>query len=123
MAAESRREAEPARVAKVLDPFQIVLNKGEKDGVGLGESFLVYGIGSEVEDPVTGRNLGPVELVRGQGKVIHLQESISILRSSEERPVYSPNPFPLATFGRPQPVRYEEQPFRGVEVGDIARRI
>lgn len=123
MAAESRREAEPARVAKVLDPFQIVLNKGEKDGVRLGESFLIYGIGSEVEDPVTGRNLGAVELVRGQGKVIHLQESMSILRSSEERPVYSSNAFPIAAFGRPQPVRYDEQPFRDVEVGDIARRI
>lgn len=99
------------------------MNKGEKDGVGLGESFLIYGIGSEVQDPVTGKNLGAVELVRGHGKVIHLQESISVLRSSEEKPVYSANSFPPLTFGRPQPVRYEEQPFRGVEVGDIARRI
>jgi hypothetical protein len=123
MATEGRREAESIRVAAVLDGFQVVLNKGAKDGVRLGETFIIYAIGPEMEDPVTGQNLGPIELVKGRGKVIHLQERMATIRSSEEKPVYSPNPLPVPIFGRPQPVRYEEQPFRDIEVGDVARRI
>lgn len=73
MVVESRRGVQPARVARVIDAFQVVINKGEKDGVRLGESFLVYGVGPEVQDPVTGEILGPIELVRGHDKVIDLR--------------------------------------------------
>jgi hypothetical protein len=111
------------RVAAVLDGYHVVLNRGARDGVKLGASFLIYSFGPDVEDPVTGRNLGPIELVKGKGRVIHLQENLATLRSSEEKPIYSPNPFPIPTFGRPQPVRYEELPFRNVEIGDVARPV
>lgn len=123
MAIEKKCNVEFIRVAKVLDKFKLVINKGERDGLRLGELFLIYGVGPEVEDPVTGQNLGPIELVKGRGKVIHLQETMATLRSSEEKPVYSPNPLPIVTFARPQPVRYEELPFGEVEIGDVARRI
>jgi hypothetical protein len=119
MPTEDRRAAESPRVAAVLDRFQVVLNKGAKDGIRLGESFLIFAMGPEVEDPVTGQNLGPIELVKGRGKVIHLQDTMATLRSSDENPIYSS----LPGFGRPQPIRYEEQPFRDIEVGDVARRI
>lgn len=123
MATEPGREAESARVAAVLDNFQVVLNKGSKDGVKLGQLFLIFAVGPEIDDPITGQSLGRVELVKGRGKVIHLQESVSTLRSAEEKPVYSSNPLPIVTFSRPQPIRYEEQPFGNIEVGDIARPI
>lgn len=118
-----RQKAEPTRVAAVLDKFLVVLNKGAKDGVTLGQSFLIYSIGPEIKDPVTGHSLGPIELVKGRGKVIHLQESVATLRSTEEKPVYSPTPLPILTFGRPRPIRYEEHPFVNIEVGDVARPI
>jgi hypothetical protein len=121
MAMQTNSRNEYPRVAALLDPYQAVLNKGAKDGIKLGQAFLIFSNGPEVKDPITGENLGPLELVKGRGKVIHLQENLATLRSSETKGVYSPNP-PMHTFS-PQPIRYEEQPFRDISVGDFARPI
>jgi hypothetical protein len=121
MATENKPPREYARVAAVLDRFQVVLNKGARDGVQMGESFIIYAIGPDIEDPITGENIGPLELVKGRGKVIHLQEKLSTIRSSVTKPIYSQNPW--IGLNLPQTMRHEEQPFGDVKVGDFARPI
>src|SRR5437764_14587339 len=89
---ESTPNSDYPRIALILNRYQAVINKGAKDGVRMGQSFLIYSIGPEVEDPVTKKNLGPIEYVKGRGRVIHVQDNVATIRSSEEKPVYSPTP-------------------------------
>ena len=83
-----------ARVVHVSDtshiPTEIVINRGATDGVKRGDRYLVFGEGPDIIDPDTGKSLGRVELVRGRGEVVHVQEHMATIRSLEkqkERPV------------------------------------
>jgi hypothetical protein len=129
------------RVARVLDGYRLVLNVGRVDGVRTHHNFLVFGIGPDIIDPETGENLGALEVVRGRGKVEHLQERFCTVRSVEVRRVpglkktirreggNSIRTGLLRGFGSEPVEEVEEgmqvisQPFDNAEVGDFARKI
>lgn len=68
----------PATVAKVIDNYKLVINRGSENGIREGQRMLVYGISDEdIKDPRTGESLGYLELVRGTGKIISVQEKMS----------------------------------------------
>lgn len=74
----------PATVAKVIDDYKLVINRGSEHGIREGQRMLVYCISDEdIKDPETGESLGFLELVRGTGKIIFIQEKISILESDK----------------------------------------
>jgi len=78
----SPKETFPAKVAKVIDQYKLVINKGSIDGIRESQRMLVYYIDKEeIKDPDTGKSLGYLELVRGSGRIIFVQEEISILES------------------------------------------
>lgn len=82
MAEETQVELYPASVVKVLDEYTVVINRGREHGVSKGDYFLVYCVDSEeLTDPETGESLGHLEIVRGTGSVIHVQQKISTLKS------------------------------------------
>ena len=121
----------PARVAQVVDETTVVLNRGASDGVKSGQRFLLYALSQqEIVDPETGGSLGRLELVRGTGKVVHLQERLctlasDILRPAERTVVHRKSP--LFYLGDIQeetitPSR-EPAPLKDVTVGDLARPI
>ena len=56
------------------------------DGVSVGMKFMVYGHSEEqIEDPETGADLGVLEIPKGEGRVIHLQEKIATIISTATR--------------------------------------
>ena len=59
-----------AKVVRVSNDDELVINWGADDGVKRGDVFLVYGQGPLITDPDTGRDLGRLELVRGRGEVV-----------------------------------------------------
>jgi hypothetical protein len=61
------------------------VNRGASHGLQLGDRFLIFGIGPHINDPETGEDLGTLELVRGQGEVVHVQEKMATIRSIERR--------------------------------------
>lgn len=77
------RNTQIAHVAKVIDEYRVVINQGSNDGVELGDKYLIYGVGEEITDPISGNSLGVLEIVRGRAKVIHLQPTIATLESIE----------------------------------------
>jgi hypothetical protein len=85
---EELTHAPDLRVAYVISPDKVVINKGSDDGVRQGQTFLFYAIGGNIKDPVTGENLGPLELIRGTGQVVHVQNRMSIVRSARQKPLY-----------------------------------
>lgn len=72
-----------AKVVKVVDKYTVVINAGADTGVRVGQNFLIVGIGEEIMDPDTNESLGPLEIVRGRARVLHVQGKISTLTSSD----------------------------------------
>ncbi|WP_372373283.1 hypothetical protein ACDI10_16605 [Vreelandella venusta] len=70
-----------ATVAYVVSDFEVVINRGAIDGVEIGQRYLVFSIAGEIEDPDTGESLGRLEISKGTGRVIYVQEKMATVRS------------------------------------------
>lgn len=125
-----------ARIVFVLQarsPDKVVINKGAHDGVKLGDRYIIYGLGPDLSDPETNENLGKLEIVRGRGKVVHLQDRLATLLSTERQieRVASKKiiressiiAFGPRTIEEVVPESMEDMPFDDPEVGDFARPI
>lgn len=124
------------RVVHLVDSggFEVAISGGTRDGLKLGQRFLVFAYGPEATDPGSGENLGRIELVRGRGEVVHLQDNMAIIRPVEKRPerarkrvIRETTPLGLA-LGRGHIVEEdlsdeEPLPFRQIAVGDLAKPI
>ena len=119
------------KVVAINSPYQIVLNAGKDDGVNINNKFIVYGVGQMIVDPDTKDDLEKLEIPRGRGKVIHVQNKICTLESIEvsEIPttikrtnrlgsafIFSPN------LNEESETRRDKLPFKDVQVGDFARK-
>jgi hypothetical protein len=102
------------RVAHLLNPTEVVINAGEDDGVLWGQTFIFFALGVEVEDPVSRNSLGRLEVLRGRGTVIHLQQHMATVRSAEVVD---------EQFGLGLHPRRTVAPFRDIAVGDFARPV
>ncbi|GAA0196963.1 hypothetical protein ACFFQF_32570 [Haladaptatus pallidirubidus] len=71
------------KVVKIISSKEIVINKGEDDGIEEDMEFIVFEIGDVIEDPDTGEALGNVEHVKARVKPKHIQNEITIMRSAE----------------------------------------
>ncbi len=76
----------PAKVAEVLDPYNVVINKGREDGIKEGQRFLIYvTTDKDIIDPETGESLGILEISKGTGEVSHLQPKMATLSSDSKK--------------------------------------
>jgi hypothetical protein len=72
----------PATVVFVLDnDKKVTINRGSENGVKKGDRFLIYAIGEELFDPDTNESLGELEIVKGTGRVIHVQQKMATIES------------------------------------------
>lgn len=101
---ESKEIIEKYLVAKIIDDYTIVINKGRNQGVKEGQRFLIYELGEEIIDPSTNKSLGKLEIVKGTGKITHLQENIATISSDMKTP-------PLRTIKRIKSSSYFESIF------------
>lgn len=122
------------KVAKVIDEYTLVLNKGSSDGIKEGQRFLIYSVGEEVKDPDMGISLGMLELVRGTGKARHVQERMCTVTSDMTQGGHRAIRRPAKSGYRPLhmvllPEEIEEiipgqkVPFNAPEVGDFAKPV
>lgn len=74
----------PATVVNVIDNCKVVINRGSLHKVTEGQRFLLYKLSKEeIKDPTSGESLGYLEIVKGTGKIIHVQERISTIESDK----------------------------------------
>lgn len=74
----------PAIVAKVVSEYTIVINRGARDGVKVGQRLQIYSVSDEeIPDPETGEALEHLELIKGTGTVTHVQETMATLKSDQ----------------------------------------
>lgn len=116
------------KVAAELDSYQVAINRGANDGIEIGDRFLVFQLGDEIEDPDTGESLGLLEIVRGRAKVVHLQERMATLESIEsvsrggKKRVIKSGLSPLFNQEVVEEVS-DEQVALNAKIGDLARPI
>jgi len=69
------------KVVSIRGNYIVVANKGEEQGVKVGDTFLIVGLGDVIVDPDTQEELGKLEIVRGKVQATHVQPKISTLES------------------------------------------
>jgi len=112
-----------AKVVSAIDPSRVAINRGTAHGVRLGQRFLIYALGGEMTDPDTNESLGRIEIVRGTGKVTHVQEKLATLTSDRVRQRRVHTRMSFIHLGDSDETISEEVPFDEAERGDLARPI
>jgi len=119
----------PAIVVKILNDYKLVINRGERDGIKLGQRFLIYNLDKKnIIDPETEENLGRLEIVRGTGKVINLQEKLATIESltkarSDRTVIKRRDPLRLSMTEETIIPSDELLPFEDASIGDKAKPI
>ncbi|MGK7958479.1 MAG: hypothetical protein AB4063_24960 [Crocosphaera sp.] len=123
----------PAAVAKVIDNSKLVINRGSEHGIREGQRMLVYYVSDEdIKDPNTGDSLGYLELVRGTGKIIFIQDKLSILESDKIKNITKTYNYlhEKMTLSDMRPNERSETvteskiiPFENPEIGDLVKPI
>jgi len=109
------------------DILEVVISAGADHGVTEEMRFVIYEEGEELFDPVNQQSLGRFEIVKGQARVVHLQDKMSKLRSSNTKRVLR-NPLGLSsvitkTSSSQSEYKVVAVPFRGVKIGDKVRPV
>lgn len=116
-----------AKVIKILDEYTLVINKGSEDTVKIGDVCLVYQLDNEeLIDPDTKENLGVLEIVKGFGKVIHVQEKISTIESNEferKKIVQKPIMNIQKWAGERESFESERIPFKNASINDLVKKV
>lgn len=76
------------KVAKIIDLYTIVINKGSEHGVEEDMRFVIYEIGEEINDPDSGESLGKLEYIKAKVKVTHVIDKFSIAECYEAHSPY-----------------------------------
>jgi hypothetical protein len=122
------------KIAKVIDPYTVVLNKGKTSGIVEGQRLVIYRLDDEIVDPDSNEPLGKLEIIKGTGRVVHLQEKMctlsSDMRGSSSKTIRKKPGIGLG-LGLPSLVYAQEEevsppekvPFSDPEVGDWAKPV
>lgn len=71
------------KIAKILDRYTYIINKGSIEGIKKGQKCYVFLIGDEISDPNSGKKLGYLEIPKAYCTVIHVQENMSVIQSDD----------------------------------------
>ncbi|MDP2361966.1 MAG: hypothetical protein Q8O14_14650 [bacterium] len=117
------------KVVKIVSPYQVIVNVGSDHKISKGQKFLIYTLGEMITDPDTGEELETVEIVRGTGRAIHVQQKISTIESDmiQSTPVTTKRKTGLGSMAwavgdfEETELKKEELPFNEAQVGDLVR--
>jgi len=116
----SKLKDKHAVVAKVLDSYNVVINKGSTNGIMEGDRFLIYELTEDIKDPISGESLGPLELTKGTGKVIDVYEKKAVVQSDKQRTDPQSYTMRMLINLKPEDLLI---PFKDPKEKDIAKRI
>lgn len=122
------------KVVSVINDYKVAINAGSDQGIKVGQKFLIYSLSNqEIIDPDTNESLGFLEIVKGTGKAIHVQEKMCTIESSEYKalPKTIRRKYPKSLGYTMLPDSYEEEseseraqlPFEDPVIGDLAKRV
>lgn len=118
------------KVVQTMDnDYKIVINAGNNEGIKNGQRFLLYALSDhEIWDPDTKTSLGFLEIVKGTGKVVHVQEKMATIESdvyeiSQPTKIIRKNS--MYGFGstEEQTSSREHIAFNNPQIGDLVKQI
>ncbi|MBG3876011.1 hypothetical protein FVW20_02955 [Desulfovibrio oxamicus] len=117
------------KVVKIISDSRVVINAGTRDGIKTGNRFIIYKTGEAITDPDTGEDLGPLEIVKGNGVAKHVQEKMSIIHgymiiTKKQRPsnMAAAALYSIYMQGPIEETEEIEEAFEMPEIGDCAKR-
>ena len=118
------------KVAKIIDVYTVVINRGLEHGVEEDMRFVIYEPGEEIKDP-DGGSLGIFENVKAKVEVVDVKEKFSTAETYEIHTTAMPAIQPLVgqTTRKKLPldeetsVRLEKGLRPSVKIGDFVRQI
>lgn len=119
------------KVVSVLDDYKVVINAGSNQGIKKGQRYLLFTLSDkEIIDPDTHESLGFLEIVKGTGKITHVQEKMSTIESTEYKTLPKKirrkndnyNLFSGSYEEETEP-EHEQLPFDDPEIGDLVKRV
>lgn len=119
---ETPAVAKLAKIADIIDKYRVVINIGSNNGVKMGQRYLIYKIGEEILDPDSKESLGNLEIIKGKGEVIHVQERMATLQTIEKHEIQR-RPTGFLAIAQSMEITKEPKAFIDPEVGDIARSL
>lgn len=122
-------EKDHLKVVKIISPYQVVINGGSESGLRPGQRLLIYDVGEMIEDPESGEELEAIEILRGTGRIVHLQTKIATVESDmkEDEPITIKRTSNLSSirglFGDTEQteIRRREVAFDEPQIGDYVR--
>lgn len=126
---ETTQKTYPANVVAILGSSRVVIDRGAEHDVDVEDRFLVYEVSDEEIVDLNGESLGKLEIPKGTGKVIHVQDRMAIIESDREKPpnrrvVRRPSTFG-AMVGQQEEEEYltsqKLEPFFKPIIGDLAK--
>ncbi|RRG09746.1 MAG: hypothetical protein DUD32_06015 [Lactobacillus sp.] len=82
------------QVARILDPYKVIITAGKNIGTKVGETFTIVGESADpILDPTTHEILGAIKVKKAKIKVIELYEKFSICESFENEFASIVNPW------------------------------
>lgn len=124
---KSDQKTFPAKVVTIISDTRIAINRGYEHKIHLNQRVLLYRLSNEeIKDPDTGESLGYLEIYKGTGQVISIQEKMSIIESDryEIKTVKNPQTiFQGIPVGQPTYDYKDLLPFEDAEIGDLVKVI
>ena len=116
------------KVVHVIDDYKVAINAGSNSGIKLGQRYLVYKLSSEeIIDPDSNTSLGFLEIVKGSGKVVHVQETMCTLESDSyatpTKRIVRKSPLVSVLADSIEETEQEQLPYDHPKVGDLVKRI
>lgn len=120
------------RVAHIQDEYKLVLNIGTDDNIKIGQRFLIYALSDyEILDPISKKSLGYLEIVKGTGTVIHVQQNMCTIESdqyenSAPKKIIRRNNMLSSVWNdtiEETTTEKEHVPFEDPEIGDFAKPV
>jgi hypothetical protein len=110
------------KIAAILSPSKVVINKGSKDGVESGDFFVIYSELGPFSDPDTKQDLGSTRQIWGKVRVSLIEKRFCIAETETRlRNPFIDSTVLAAIFGSQQvrlPVN-EGQMWKGVEKVEV----
>ena len=123
------------KIASVINNYKLVINAGANQNICVGQKYLVYALDTEeIIDPDTKESLGFLEIVKGTGKVTHVQEKMCTIESTEYKPLIKKikrKNYPMGlgsallqnNYEEVTDPEHEQLPFNNPKVGDLVKRV
>ena len=118
------------KVVRTLDDdYKVVINAGHNEGIKNGQRFLIYALSDhEILDPDTKSSLGFLEIVKGTGRVVHVQEKMATIESDmyeTSQPTKIIRKNPMYGFGttEEQTVSKDHIAFNNPKIGDFVKQL